>query len=112
MINKDIIKKQFGYNGKPKQWQVGFDALLNHIDDLFRIDIQQKKEVISKTPLPEKVFYDHIFSLIKNLLIDNINYKTCYYSDKSVYDLKEDTKERSNYILAEMEKTKHLINLE
>lgn len=27
------IRQEFGYNGKPKQWQQGFDVLLRHLND-------------------------------------------------------------------------------
>lgn len=30
------IKQEFGYDGKPKQWQQGFDALLRHLPDIIK----------------------------------------------------------------------------
>ena len=56
---------------------------------------------------PEQIFYEHIKTLIRNLLINNKNYSTGYY--QSVFDLKNDTIERAKYVLEEMEKTKHLV---
>ncbi len=64
----------------------------------------------------EQVFYDQIKGLINNLLIENINYKTRYYYEdycrNNTVKVIENTKERARYILEEMEKLKHLINLE
>ena len=33
MDKGDKIREDFGYTGKPKQWQQGFDALLKHIPE-------------------------------------------------------------------------------
>ena len=30
-MTEDKIKKEFGYDGKPLQWKMGFDALLRHM---------------------------------------------------------------------------------
>ncbi len=30
------VKEEFGYVGKPKQWQLGFDALLHHLPDIIK----------------------------------------------------------------------------
>lgn len=69
---------------------------------------------IKKLPPPEQIFLDRIKSLIKNLLIDNHNYNTPYYHSKynsgmDYYKLLEDTKERANYILEEIDRIDHLI---
>jgi len=64
---------------------------------------------------PNKIFYEHIETLIKNLLIDNKNYSNGHYFDLNGqvfhFKLLKDTKERANYILKEMKQTKHLIDL-
>ncbi len=67
-----------------------------------------------------EIFYNDIYSLINNLLINNKNYTNGYYS--ALYDynsrtqpfnkLLEDTKERAKYILDRMESEKHLIDEE
>jgi len=56
-----------------------------------------------------EVFYNRIEALIKNILVDNINYKNGYYNEKSLHTFKKDTIERSKFILEEMEDMKHLI---
>ena len=40
------IKKEFGYKGKPKQWQIGFDALLRHMPDY----VKAEKAPVAKSP--------------------------------------------------------------
>jgi len=47
------------------------------------------------------LFYKDIESLIKNLLIQNINYSNGYFHNPnySKYDLLKDTKDRAEYIL-------------
>lgn len=60
----------------------------------------------------EEVFYDHIEALIKNLLVTNINYKNGYYANKSTFDVIADTQERGEYILGQLEQTKHLIGID
>lgn len=57
----------------------------------------------------KKIFLDRIQNLVKNLIVDNVNYKTGYYFDKPIFKFKEDTIERGRYILEEIENTKHLI---
>lgn len=58
---------------------------------------------------PEKLFINRISTLIRNLLINNPNYEGKYGAERSKFDLLQDTKERANYILEEIENTKHLI---
>lgn len=67
-----------------------------------------------KAPTSEWIFYHHIKSLIKNLLVTNVNYSNKYFMDEhyTIFNLKKDTIERANYVLEEIEKTKHLIGLE
>lgn len=62
-----------------------------------------------KRPRPEDVFYDSIYTLINNMLIDNPNYVNHYYSNKSNYEIVNDTKERAKYILDKMKEYKHLL---
>lgn len=57
----------------------------------------------------EELFYDGIYTLVSNLLINNVNYKNGYHHGGSVGDLIDHTKERASYILERMEHTKHLI---
>jgi len=59
----------------------------------------------------ENLFVDSVVILIKNLLIDNPNYKNGYYynNDRTIFDLIEDTKERSKYILQKIDEMKHLV---
>lgn len=33
MLDIEKVKEEFGYDGKPAQWQVGFDSLLRHLSD-------------------------------------------------------------------------------
>ncbi len=67
-------------------------------------DIMPRKPVV-----PEQIFYDHIYNLISDLLITNVNYRNSYYHDKSILDFKNDTMERARYVLTQMDSTKHLI---
>ena len=62
-----------------------------------------------KRIIPEQVFYNHITTLIKNLLINNPNYNNKHFWNLEKHELKYETIERAEYILTEMEKTKHLI---
>lgn len=66
-----------------------------------------------KHPENWEVFYNHIATLIKNLFIKNINYTNGYYpyNYEGVTKLLKDTQERGDYILEEMERTKHLIDI-
>ena len=57
----------------------------------------------------EEIFYDYIYSLVKNLFIENSNYTNGYYMDMSYREVIEDVKKRGQYILDVMETTKHLI---
>jgi hypothetical protein len=60
---------------------------------------------------PEQIFYDSLYTLIKNLIIENKNFEEIYsraYCDPDHFDIKE----RGKYILDKMEEWKHLINLE
>lgn len=65
----------------------------------------------------EQIFYNKVQNMIKNLLIDNPNYKNGYYtadgceSSHMKGDLLKETKEKAQYILEEMHAIKHLINL-
>jgi hypothetical protein len=61
---------------------------------------------------PEEVFYNHVRMLLRNLFVSNRNYDNGYYSNKTRYDIIQDTKERAIYILGVMEEEKHLLNLE
>jgi len=72
------------------------------------------------TPKPESkrrskegsdIFLKHIITLIKNLLIDNKNYHNDYFNNPgyTAYNLRHDTIERANFILEEIDKTKHLV---
>jgi hypothetical protein len=58
---------------------------------------------------PEEVFLDNLQRLVKNLLVDNINYKHYPKTGQGCLELQRDTKERGKYILSEIEKTKHLL---
>ena len=81
--------------------------LLEAFDPGTSLKVKKKRKLI-KT---EKVFYDAITSLIKNLLINNPNYNNGYYNDKTILDFKLETIERSNHILTKLKEIKHLINL-
>lgn len=61
----------------------------------------------------EEVFYNNLVTLIKNTLINDVNFKgtwsrLSYYDEHNMvnYSLFVD---KANYILEEIEKTKHLI---
>jgi len=58
---------------------------------------------------PEDIFLDSVKSMIKNMLIENPNYKTDYYYKDNGGDLLEDTKERAKYILAKIDEWEHLV---
>ena len=69
-----------------------------------------------KTPKPEDVFNSRIKLLITNLIINNPNYENDYYYNKKDHvwrfegdRLIQDTKERGNYIIDEIDKMWHLI---
>jgi hypothetical protein len=67
------------------------------------------------TKAPEEYFLDHINTLIKNLFIENINFKNRYYektfgySFEAINAIKDSVKNSAEYILGEIERTKHLI---
>ncbi len=64
-------------------------------------------------PTPEEIFLNDVRSLIKNLLIDNPNYKGDYYFQESdimnTLKLMKDTKERAAYILERIDRIEHLV---
>jgi hypothetical protein len=65
-----------------------------------------------KSPEPEDVFLAHIKSLIRNLLIDNVNYTNSYYWSSGSFDSHKfitDTKKRAEYILEQIDETDHLV---
>jgi len=68
---------------------------------------------MSRKQNPEQVFLQHIKVLIRNLLINNKNYRNGYYATgfggHDYIELLNDTKERAKYILDEIEKTEHLL---
>lgn len=66
---------------------------------------------MKKQIAPEDIFLNEIKTLIRNLLIDNPNYKNHYYSyDYTGLSLMiTDTKDRANYILERIEHIEHLI---
>lgn len=61
----------------------------------------------------EDIFLKAVKSLIKNLLIDNPNYKSDYYYKPNgsgmIPCLVDDTKERGNHILKEINDMEHLL---
>jgi hypothetical protein len=61
-----------------------------------------------------EIFLEHITTLLKNLLIKNVNYENSYYANQygKPFELIKDTQERASYILGEIEETKHLIEEE
>jgi len=63
-----------------------------------------------KQDLPEQVFLTSIKKLIRNMLIDNPNYTSTHYNNKSVYHVIEDTKERAEYILERIDEIDHLVD--
>ena len=47
MLDAEKIREEFGYIGKPKQWQMGFDALLKHMPDYLKEeDLEVREEMI------------------------------------------------------------------
>lgn len=62
---------------------------------------------------PQQLFLDTIKNLIKNLLVENINYKNNYYFDASgrydYYKFREDTINRAKYILNRIDEMEHLV---
>lgn len=61
---------------------------------------------------PEVLFVKHLTSLITNVLINNKNYVNQYYRREGVSALIADNKRFGEYLLEEIEGTKHLIGLE
>ena len=61
-----------------------------------------------------EAFIEHIKTLIKNLLINNVNYTNRYYYklNFAIDELIKDTKERGRWVLEQIEQTKHLIGVE
>ena len=37
-------RKEFGYYGKPIQWQQGFDVVIRHWDDMMKIEVNKEKQ--------------------------------------------------------------------
>ena len=76
-MNKDEIEKfkeSFGYKGKPKQWQEGFDACLRHwpepwIDVKDKVPTDQQEVIVRQDPLTNN----------KNALFAKYNTKTNHF---------------------------------
>ena len=66
---------------------------------------------LKNRPKPEELFLSQIELLLKNLFITNKNFTNGYYHSKGVSELINDNKERAQWIIDEMERTKHLINI-
>lgn len=70
---------------------------------------------MARKPLnPSEEFLDHIVTMIKNLLMDNVNYTNGYYHGlkfphNGIDEMIRDTKDRAKHILDHIEATKHLI---
>jgi hypothetical protein len=66
-----------------------------------------------KVPEPEEIFLNGIKTLLKNLLITNVNYTNGYYARgftwNTINELITDTQERAGYILERIEQTEHLV---
>jgi len=64
-----------------------------------------------KRQTPEEIFLDQVNIMIKNMIIDNPNYLSGYYHEKplGLHDMIMDTRGRGEFMLAEIEKMKHLI---
>ena len=43
-MDNDKIRKDFCYEGKSKQWQLGFDALLRHLPSYILIGMQEERK--------------------------------------------------------------------
>ena len=64
-------------------------------------------------PSPEDIFLNDVKSLIQNLLINNPNYKSDYYSwNHETRRVVNDTKERATYMLERIDSIKHLVKYE
>jgi len=57
---------------------------------------------------PEDVFFNSVASMIKEILIDNVNYKTGHYHETGNCMI-SDTKARAQWVLDKMDDWKHLI---
>lgn len=55
-MNEEKIRKEFGYEGKSKQWQLGFDALLRHIPSY----IKEANKLGPVAQLGEQTFSRHV----------------------------------------------------
>lgn len=43
-VDADKIRHEFGYDGKPLQWKLGFDALLRHLPTYILVGMQEEKK--------------------------------------------------------------------
>ena len=41
---EDKLRKEYGYDGKPKQWQLGFDSALKEIQNRYTPDGELRPE--------------------------------------------------------------------
>jgi hypothetical protein len=60
----------------------------------------------------EEIFYDEIRSLVKNLFVDNKNFSSAYYLDKTSSELKSDVMSNGKLVLEKIEGLKHLLDIE
>lgn len=63
-MDSEKVKEEFGYRGKPKQWQMGFDALLRHMPDYLKAN----KEPVADVPLQCGVSHDTFVNGLKELV--------------------------------------------
>jgi hypothetical protein len=49
-MNVEEIKRQWGYDGKPKQWQQGFDSMLRELTELIS-HLEEGEKAIAKLKL-------------------------------------------------------------
>lgn len=66
-MDSEKIKEEFGYKGKPKQWQVGFDALLKHMPDYLKAN----KEPVAKLQI-ERGVIKAVYDLDEEELIERL----------------------------------------
>ncbi len=78
--------------------------------------MKEIKPKLRNIPSPEDIFLLDIKRMIKNLLIDNPNYKSDYYFKESdtmnCIKLMRETKDRAQYILNRIDEIDHLITME
>jgi len=81
------IRKEFGYEEKPKQWQIGFDALLRHMPD-YQKEANKDSPVHGGVSLPFGRLQAICSSRCKSMAVPKLNLEMdlCFHGED--YDRK------------------------